>query len=232
MNYKLSNEGAFPLVIVDLGNGEEIKTESGAMVYHNGKVLLEGKMNSNGSTGIGGLLKAAARSMVSGEGFFITTAKGTASDGLIALAPASIGGIKELKVGTSKWCVNDGAFLACDSSVTYNMKRQSVGRAIFSGTGGLFVMETAGEGTMLVNAFGDLVEIDLDGSAPFIVDNDHVVAWESTLKYNIKSASGLFGFKTGEGLVNEFIGSGKLFIQTRNVLSLATMLRPFIPTGK
>ena len=202
------------------------------MVYHNGKVLLEGKMNSNGSTGIGGLLKAAARSMVSGEGFFITTAKGTASDGLIALAPASIGGIKELKVGTSKWCVNDGAFLACDSSVTYNMKRQSVGRAIFSGTGGLFVMETAGEGTMLVNAFGDLVEIDLDGSAPFIVDNDHVVAWESTLKYNIKSASGLFGFKTGEGLVNEFIGSGKLFIQTRNVSSLATMLRPFIPTGK
>ena len=232
MNYKLSNEGAFPLVIVDLGNGEEIKTESGAMVYHNGKVLLEGKMNSNGSTGIGGLLKAAARSMVSGGGFFITTAKGTASDGLIALAPASIGGIKELKVGTSKWCVNDGAFLACDSSVTYNMKRQSVGRAIFSGTGGLFVMETAGEGTMLVNAFGDLVEIDLDGSAPFIVDNDHVVAWESTLKYNIKSASGLFGFKTGEGLVNEFIGSGKLFIQTRNVSSLATMLRPFIPTGK
>ena len=75
MNYKLSNEGAFPLVIVDLGNGEEIKTESGAMVYHNGKVLLEGKMNSNGSTGLGGLLKAAARSMVSGEGFFITTAK-------------------------------------------------------------------------------------------------------------------------------------------------------------
>ena len=232
MNYKLSNEGAFPLVIVDLGNGEEIKTESGAMVYHNGKVLLEGKMNSNGSTGIGGLLKAAARSMVSGEGFFITTAKGIASDGLIALAPASIGGIKELKVGTSKWCVNDGAFLACDSSVTYNMKRQSVGRAIFSGTGGLFVMETAGEVTMLVNAFGDLVAIDLDGSAPFIVDNDHVVAWESTLKYNIKSASGLFGFKTGEGLVNEFIGSGKLFIQTRNVSSLATMLRPFIPTGK
>ena len=170
--------------------------------------------------------------MVSGEGFFITTAKGTASDGLIALAPASIGGIKELKVGTSKWCVNDGAFLACDSSVTYNMKRQSVGRAIFSGTGGLFVMETAGEGTMLVNAFGDLVEIDLDGSAPFVVDNEHVVAWESTLTYNIKSASGIFGFKTGEGLVNEFTGRGKLFIQTRNVSSLATILRPFLPTGK
>ncbi|MGB4956135.1 MAG: AIM24 family protein, partial [Leptotrichiaceae bacterium] len=64
MNYKLSNDGAFPLVIVTLETGEEIKLESGAMVYHNGKVVLEGKMNSNGSTGFGGLLKAAARTMV------------------------------------------------------------------------------------------------------------------------------------------------------------------------
>ncbi|MGB4915417.1 MAG: TIGR00266 family protein [Leptotrichiaceae bacterium] len=232
MNYKLSNDGAFPLVIVTLETGEEIKLESGAMVYHNGKVVLEGKMNSNGSTGFGGLLKAAARTMVSGEGFFITTAKGTAADSSIAIAPASIGGIKELNVGASKWCVNDGTFLACDSSVTYNMKRQSVGRALFAGTGGLFVMETSGEGTMLVNAFGDIIEIDLDGTAPFIVDNEHVVAWESTLQYNIKSASGIFGFKTGEGLVNEFVGKGKLYIQTRNTASLASLLRPFIATGK
>ena len=60
MNYKLTNSSAFPLVLITLNSGEEIKTESGAMVYHNGKVTLEGKMNSNGSGGIGGLLKAAA----------------------------------------------------------------------------------------------------------------------------------------------------------------------------
>ena len=83
-----------------------------------------------------------------------------------------------------------------------------------------------------VNAFGDIIEIDLDGTAPFIVDNEHVVAWESTLQYNIKSASGIFGFKTGEGLVNEFVGKGKLYIQTRNTASLASLLRPFIATGK
>jgi uncharacterized protein (AIM24 family) len=58
MNYRLSNEGAFPLVLVTLNSGEEIRLESGAMVYHNGKINLEGKMNSNGSGGIGGLLKS------------------------------------------------------------------------------------------------------------------------------------------------------------------------------
>lgn len=232
MNYKLTDSGAFPLVLITLNSGEEIRTESGAMVYHNGKVTLEGKMNSNGSGGLGGLLKAAARSVVSGEGFFITTAKGTASDALIAIAPGSIGQIKELKVGEKKWCINDGAFLACDSSVSYNMKKQSVGRAIFGGTGGLFVMETSGEGTMLVNGFGDIIEIELDGNSPFVVDNYHVVAWENTLTYNIKAASGMFGFTTGEGVVNEFTGKGKLLIQTRNISGLAGLVKPFIPTGK
>ena len=232
MNYKLTESGAFPLVLITLNSGEEIKTESGAMVYHNGKVTLEGKMNSNGSGGIGGLLKAAARSVVSGEGFFITTEKGTAPDALIAIAPGSIGHIKELNVGTTKWCINDGAFLACDSSVTYEMKRQSVGRAIFGGTGGLFVMETSGTGTMLVNGVGDIEEIDLDGTSPFVVDNYHVVAWESTLSYNIKAASGMFGLTTGEGVVNEFTGKGKLLIQTRNISGLAGLVKPFIPTGK
>ncbi len=93
-------------------------------------------------------------------------------------------------------------------------------------------METAGQGTMLVNGFGDIVEIDLDGSSPFVVDNFHVVAWESTLAYNIKAASGMFGFTTGEGVVNEFVGKGKLLIQTRNISGLAGLVKPFIPTGK
>ena len=49
---------------------------------------------------------------------------------------------------------------------------------------------------------------------------------------NIKAASGMFGFTTGEGVVNEFVGKGKLLIQTRNISGLAGLIRPFIPTGK
>lgn len=227
MNYRLSNDGAFPLVLVSLNAGEEMKMESGCMVYHNGKVKLEGKMNTT-SSGIGGFLKAAAKTVVSGEGFFITSAIGTAADGLIAISPSSIGAIRELAVGEEKWRVNDGCFLACDSSVTYTMKRQSVTRALFGGTGGLFVMETEGQGTMIVSGFGDIIDIELDGSAPFVVDNAHVVAWSSSLSYDIKAASGTFGFKTGEGVVNEFTGKGKLLIQTRD---LAQMISPYVTSS-
>ena len=71
----------------------------------------------------------------------------------------------------------------------------------------------------------------MNGARPLVVDNSHVVAWSTTLDYEIKIASGTFGFTTGEGLVNEFHGAGSVFIQTRNVESLAGMLKPFFPSG-
>ena len=91
-------------------------------------------------------------------------------------------------------------------------------------------METDGEGDILVNAFGDLLEMEVTPERPLRIDNEHVVAWDSTLDYNIQAASGMIGFTTGEGLVNEFHGSGKVLIQTRNLHSLADAIRVFIPT--
>ena len=45
------------------------------------------------------------------------------------------------------------------------MKSQSLGRAIFSKSGGLFVMETEGEGNLLINAFGSIEAIELNGNS-------------------------------------------------------------------
>ncbi|MDL2250789.1 TIGR00266 family protein [Lachnospiraceae bacterium OttesenSCG-928-J05] len=230
MNYNVSKSDGFPLVEVSLQPGEEIRIERGAMAYHNGGVRIEGKMNSNGAGGAGGMLKALGRSMVSGESVFITSVIGQNPDGKIGIAPAVPGTIRELPIGAEQWCLNDSAFFACDASVGYNMKRQTIGRALFGGSGGLFVMETYGTGTMLISSFGDIMEFELDGSAPFVVDNCHVVAWSNRLSYDIKVASGTFGFTSGEGLVNEFRGTGKVLIQTRNLQSLAESVSRFIPS--
>ena len=230
MNYRLTQSTAFPLVEVTLMRGEEIQIEHGSMVYHSGDVTLEGKMNSS-SGGLGGFVKAMGRSMVSGESFFITRAKGLNDGARIALAPGTPGAIRELRLGAQQWRIRDQAFLACDGGVSYEMKRQSFGKAFFGGTGGFFVMESLGTGSMLINSYGDIQEIQMNGTAPFVVDNTHVVAWSSTLDYNIKVASGTFGFTTGEGLVNEFRGNGTVLIQTRNIKSLADVLNPFMSKG-
>ncbi|MEI5995123.1 TIGR00266 family protein [Candidatus Enterococcus mansonii] len=231
MDYKMTENTVFPLVEVDLRKEESIQLESGAMVYHNGEIHLEGKMNSNGKSGLSGAIRALGRSMSSGESFFITKASGLTDTAKVALAPSTPGAIKELQVGSEHWRLNTGAFLACDSTVSYSMKRQKLSGAIFGGTGGLFVMETSGSGSLLINSYGDIVEIHLDGTKPFVVDNQHVVAWSESLDYDIKVASGLFGFTTGEGVVNEFHGSGTIMIQTRNIEGLAGLISPFISTG-
>ncbi|MDR0220884.1 MAG: TIGR00266 family protein [Lachnospiraceae bacterium] len=228
MNYSLTQSTAFQLVEITLSKGEAVQIERGCMVYHSGGVALEGKMNS-GDGGLGGFVKAIGRSMVSGESFFITTARGLNDGAKLAIAPAMPGSIRELPVGPQQWRIRDNAFLACDSSVSYEIKSQSLGKALFGGTGGLFIMQTQGTGSMLVNSYGDIQEINMDGRSNLIVDNTHVVAWSASLDYDIRVASGTFGFTTGEGLVNEFSGMGTVLIQTRNIKSLADILAPFLP---
>ncbi len=226
MKYQLSSDGPFALIKLQLAKNEEIKIEKGSMVYHNGNVTLEGKINSNSITSsvLGKMLKTVAKTVVSGESFFVTIVKSFTEDGEINIAPPAFGSIKELDIGISQWFLNDGVFLACDKTVEYCMKKQSIGKAIFGGTGGLFVMETSGVGSMIISSYGEIEEIELDGNNKLVIDNRHVLAWESTLDYEIKVASGIIGFTTGAGLVIEFIGKGKVLIQTRNIASFASFL--------
>ncbi len=228
MRYQILGDSDNPLLEVALAQNETIRLERGAMVYMQ-DVSLEGKLNAN-SGGLGGMFKALGRSISSGESMFISEATGTSNEALIGIAPSVTGCIRHLEVGAKQYRLNTGAFLACDSGVQYHMIAQKgVGKVLFGGTGGLFVMETSGSGNLFVNAFGDMMELEVRPGRSLVIDNGHVVAWDSTLNYQIRIASGTFGFKSGEGLVNEFSGSGRVLIQTRNVKSLADALTPYLP---
>ena len=228
MNFQILGDSDCPLAEISLSQGERVKIERGAMAYMS-NVAIEGKLNSNKS-GFGGLLSAIGRSLTSGESMFITNAVGQSDDACIGIAPSIPGKIKCLEVfGSRQYRLNTAAFLACDEDVEYVMKNQDLGKALFGGTGGLFVMETSGSGDVLVSSFGDILELEVTYDRPLTIDNEHVVAWDAALDYNLKIASGTFGFTTGEGIVNEFNGQGKVYIQTRNIHSLANAIEPFLP---
>lgn len=230
MRFVLTGDSDCPIARLALSRGESVKIENGSMVYSRG-VEISGGLNSK-KKGLGGVLGAIGRSITSGESMFITTATGTVDDGEIAIAPPIPGKIISLQVGgQQQYRLNTGAFLACDATLDYTMVNQGLGRAVFGGTGGLFVMETNGAGTILVSAFGDILPLDVTPESPLVVDNEHVVAWDASLNYNIQVASGMFGFTTGEGVVNSFNGYGRVYIQTRNLQNLAQAMHPYLPTS-
>ena len=87
-----------------------------------------------------------------------------------------------------------------------------------------------GPGQVFYCAYGAIKEVDVTPDAPILVDNGHLVAFTDGVSYNVDKSGGvkttLFG---GEGLVLKLSGSGKCWIQTRNLESLASKLLPFMP---
>ena len=228
MNYQIKGDSDCPMIVARLEQGETIMMESGAMVFMQ-DVELQGNLNSK-QKGLGGLLGAIGRSLTSGESMFITSATGKSDEAIVGIAPSVPGKIVKLEVGGYvQYRLNTGACVCCDNDVAYEMKSQDISKAFFSGTGGLFVMETTGTGDIFVSAFGDILELEVTPEKPLVIDNEHVVAWDSSLEYHIEVASGIIGFTSGEGLVNKFSGSGKVLIQTRNIHSLANQLIPYMP---
>lgn len=106
-----------------------------------------------------------------------------------------------------------------------------MGRALFGGQDGFFVMTTEGEGTLLANAFGSIKKIELN-QEEITIDNAHVVAWSKDLDYDIHLENGFWqSIGTGEGVVNTFRGTGEVYVQSLNLQTFAGQLQSYIVTG-
>ena len=230
MKFSMDSHMQFPLVELSLNQGEAVFIQRGSMVYHTPNVSLNTKLNASGS-GLGRFVKAVGRSMVSGESTFITQAVAESDNGHLALAPDTPGQVIALELGEKQYRLNDGAFLALDGTAFYTMERQSIGKALFGGQGGLFVMTTQGQGTLLANAFGSIKKIELQNQE-ITIDNAHVVAWSQSLDYDIHLENGFWqSIGTGEGVVNTFRGTGEVYVQSLNLQSFAGSLNKYIQKG-
>ncbi len=225
MELKITNSSFAPVANIKMNKGERIKVERGGMIMKSPGVEIKGKMNGKG------LLSTLGRALTSGESMFITEAECNEAEGFIVVGPHNIGKIFTLECGPKQWVLNDGAFVASQITVDYKMNRQkNLGGALIGRTGGLFNMETSGTGLVVVSSYGDVMEYELNNSS-VTIDNGHVGAWDSNIRYEPKIASGMFGFTTGEGVVLEFSGTGKIYIATRNLQGTAESLITFLPVN-
>ncbi len=225
MNLKISEENGFaPIAKVTLNTEDSIKIQYGSMIYHTDGINLEGNLQ-------GGFFGSIAKSLVTKESIFISTVTTTVNGAEIAIGGNMYGSIKRLKNGETNWVLGDGAFLACDNSVSYKVTRQkaNLSTTLFGGTGGFFNMLCEGHGDVLISSFGSIHEIHVTPDKPLHVDNGHALAWSSSLSYSLAVASGTIGFKTGEGFKVIFKGEGTVYISTKQISAIALSLSPYIP---
>ncbi len=226
MNFEVLYRPSYSVVKIILQSGESIKAESGAMVSMSPNIEIKSEMGG-GKKGLGGFLKAASRSLT-GESFFVTSFTAHDNPGEVILAPTGVGDITVLELNDQSFMVQSGSYLASSPDLKVDTKFTG-GKSFFSKEG-LFMMQVSGSGQLFISSFGAIHEVNLAPDEEYIVDNGHIVAFDSNVPYKLeKAAKGLFSsFASGEGMVCRYTGPGKIFLQTRQVQGLAGLLAPFM----
>ena len=147
-------------------------------VFHSPGIQLKARLNGSGK-GLGKLVTALGRKMTSGESALITEVIAK-TNGSLSVAPNVPGEIALLDIGREQFYINDGAFLAMSGDASYHMSLQKLSGMFGGNTSGLFIMKTKGQGQVLISAFESIEAVDITND-DIIIDNQHVVAWSTTV---------------------------------------------------
>lgn len=195
-------------VLVELNNNE-YTVSAGSMQWTLGNVEI-----SSDVKGVGDFFGKAIKGAVTKEAAVKPKYKGT---GILMLEPTYRHIILE---DMAEWptgiVLDDGMFLACESSVEQQVvMRSNLSSAVF-GREGLFNLKLVGNGIVALESYvprDELIEITLENDV-LRVDGNFAVAWSGSLEFTVeKSTKTLLGSgMTGEGLVNVYRGSGKVLL--------------------
>lgn len=216
MHYKIIKE-PMALLEVQMSAGERIIAESGAMVYAMGDVEIKTKMRE------GGLFAKLKVTALGGESFFVNEfiAKGDCSLGLTG---PPIGDIVRLDILQGNgFIVQAGAYVASTPGVAIDTQWQGFTKGLFGSE--FFMLKATGQGDLFVNAYGGIVQKDLQAGERMTIDNYHLVALSEQARYQVIKVGGM---KTtilgGEGLATEITGPGSVYFQTKNLREFVDLL--------
>jgi uncharacterized protein (TIGR00266 family) len=228
--HEITHGPSFAMLRADLAPGQVLVAEAGSMVARHSGVGMEVKMNAGRSPGLFAKLKAfliaMIRKVIGGETFFVNHFSAP-EGGSVWVAPTLSGQIGYRRMTGETLVLSSGAYVAHSGDIDMQMKFGGL-RSLLAKEGA-FMLSVSGVGDLWFNSYGGIHVIDVNGS--YIVDNGHLVGYEGNLTFNIKSAGGgLMGFvASGEGMVAEFQGQGRVYIQSRNLGSLVNWLTGILP---
>ena len=190
-------------------NGNGFTIQAGAMQWMMGNVNMQ-----TGVKGVGDFLGKAIGGAVTGESAVKPVYSGY---GQMMLEPTYR---HILLMDLAEWggsvVLDDGLFLACDSTVTQKVvARKNVSSAVL-GAEGLFNLSLNGQGICALESIvprEEIFEIILNNDV-MKIDGNMAMAWSGSLDFTVeKSSKSLIGSAvSGEGFVNVFRGSGKIWM--------------------
>lgn len=221
MRTEISHSPSFAAAKVFLDQGESLRAEAGAMVAKTPSVDIET------STG-GGLLKGLRRSVLGGESFFLNTFTATSGPGTVTLAPPLPGDVVEWPLSGQTVFLQSGSYLAAGGDIDVDSKWG--GSRTFFSSEGLIMLKCHGTGSLLVSSYGAIEAVDLAPGEAYTVDTGHMVGWSEGVSYAVRKVGGWKAtMLSGEGLVVDLTGPGRIYLQTRSPEDLLGWLIPKLP---
>lgn len=196
-------------LVCDVGKVSGVTCQAGSMQWSVGNVNA-----TTGIKGVGDLFGKAVRGKVTGESAIKPEYKG---EGILVLEPT----YKHIiLLDTADWngslVLDDGLFLACDSSLQHKAVMRSNFSSTVAGNEGLFNLSINGKGICAIESRcpkEELIEIELQNDV-LKVDGNFAIAWSNSLNFTVeRSGKTLIGSAaSGEGLVNVYRGTGKVLL--------------------
>lgn len=227
MQVEVRHSPAFAAARILLAPGEQMRAESGAMAMMSFGVNVEAQMQ-------GGFMKALKRSALGGESLFISTYTAHAEyPSWVDVAARLPGDIAVIPVGPDRPLVlTKGSWLASD--IGLELDTGWGGTAMFLGGEGGFVVRVTGQGQVVASAYGGLDQIELPAGQGFTIDTGHLVAYDDGMTVNVRKVNRgwIQSAKTGEALVMDIQGPGRVWTQTRNQQDLIDWLTNVLPFSR
>ena len=112
--------------------------------------------------------------------------------------------------------VEDGMFLACESSVRHEIQARASFSSVMAGNEGLFNLKLTGSGACVLESAvprSEIVEVVLNDDV-LKIDGHFAICWSGSLNFTVeRSGKTLVGSAaSGEGLVNVYRGSGRILL--------------------
>jgi uncharacterized protein (TIGR00266 family) len=209
---------SYSLAVVRLAGNESIQVEAGSMVSMTQGVAIQTDLG-------GGLMGALKRSILGGESFFMNTFQAPPAGGEITLAPTLPGDLLVQELRGDSLLVQSGSYVASSQGVQVDTKW--TGARTFFASEGLFMLNCSGNGTLILSSYGAIHEMNLKPGEVWTVDTGHLVAFSQGMGFNVRTIAGIKStLFSGEGLVVDLTGPGRLLIQTRSADAFLTWLTP------